>query len=42
MGLHSGIASKPNTQVWRKDYSGTVYAQTTYYYAYIVTLNYIT
>ena len=33
---------KPDTRVWRKDYSGTVYAATTYYYAYVVTLTYTT
>jgi hypothetical protein len=35
--------SFPDTRVWRKDYSGTVYGSTqyTYYYAYTVTIDYV-
>lgn len=33
---------KPDTRFWRKDYSGTVYGPTTYYYAYVVNIKYTT
>lgn len=37
---YEGTVTKPDTRIWRRDYSGTVYGTTTYYYAYVVTLNY--
>ncbi len=39
---YSGTVSKPDTRIYRQDYSGTVYqAGTDYYYKYIVTIEYI-
>lgn len=38
--IYSGTVTKPDTRVWRQNYSGTVYGSSTYYYSYNVTITY--